>query len=56
MHDGALDMTKPALNESGPRFRRDPAEIAAIMDLRAKRAIDHVTALAWGKTARLCPI
>jgi SAM-dependent methyltransferase len=31
-------------------------EIAAIMDLRAKRAIDHVTGLAWGKTPRLCPI
>jgi len=44
------------VNERGPRFRRDPAEIAAIMDLRAKRAIDHVTALAWGKTARTCPI
>ncbi len=44
------------VNESGPRFRRDPAEIAAIMDLRAKRAIGHVTGLAWGKTARLCPI
>ena len=39
-----------------PSFRRDPAEIAAIMDLRAKRSIDHVTALAWGKTPRLCPI
>jgi SAM-dependent methyltransferase len=39
-----------------PSFRRDPAEIAAIMDLRAKRTIDHVTALAWGKTPRLCPI
>jgi hypothetical protein len=44
------------VKEGGPRFRRDPAEIAAIMDLRAKRAIDHVTALAWGKTPRTCPI
>ena len=44
------------VNERGPRFRRDQAEIAAIMDLRAKRAIDHVTTLAWGKTPRSCPI
>jgi len=51
MHEGAVSMT-----EGGPRFRRDPGEIAAIMDLRAKRAIDHVTGLAWGRTARLCPI
>lgn len=35
---------------------RTPDEIAAIMDLRARRAIDHVTALAWGKTPRDCPI
>lgn len=41
---------------SESRFRRDPDEIAAIMDRRAKRAIDHVTAHAWGKTPRLCPI
>ena len=33
-----------------------PAEIAAIMDFRAKRAIDHMTALAWGQTPRTCPI
>ena len=51
MHDGARKMT-----EGGKQFRRDPTEIAAIMDLRAKRAIDHVTGLAWGKTARTCPI
>ena len=35
---------------------RPASEIAAIMDKRARRAIDHVTALAWGKTPRLCPI
>ena len=26
------------------------------MELRARRAIDHVTALAWGRTPRECPI
>ncbi len=26
------------------------------MDLRAQRSIDHVTSVAWGKTARHCPI
>ena len=36
-----------------PAGTRSAAEIAAIMDFRAKRAIDHVTALAWGKTPRL---
>jgi len=51
MYDGVRSMTA-----SGPRFRRDPAEIAAIMDLRARRAIEHVTQLAWGKTRRVCPI
>ncbi len=51
LHDAASTVT-----ESGPRFRRDPAGIAAIMDLRAKRAIDHVTGLAWGRTPRLCPV
>jgi SAM-dependent methyltransferase len=51
MHDGMLNMTT-----AGTRFRRGPGEIAAIMDLRARRAIDHVTGLAWGKTPRLCPI
>lgn len=51
MHDGAAIMTGRE-----PRFRRDPSEIADIMDIRARRAIDHVTALARGKTARLCPI
>ena len=39
---------------TGPR--RSPEEIAALMELRARRAIDHVTALAWGRTERLCPI
>ncbi len=51
MQDGA-----PGMTPAGTGFRRDPAEIAAIMDLRAKRAIDHVTALAWGRTPRICPI
>lgn len=51
MQDGARPMTA-----SGPGFRRDPAEIAAIMDLRAQRAIDHVTAFAWGRTPRDCPV
>lgn len=35
---------------------RTPDEITAIMDRRAKRAIDHMTGLAWGRTPRLCPI
>ena len=26
------------------------------MEIRARRAIDHVTALAWGRTTRECPI
>ncbi len=51
MHDGA-----PGMTVNGPGFRRDPAEISAIMELRAQRAIDHVTALAKGKTPRDCPI
>jgi hypothetical protein len=41
-HSGEVTVT-----DGGPRFRRDPAEIAAIMDLRAKRAIDHVTGLGY---------
>ena len=51
MHDGAA-----MVKGSDTGFRRDPDEIAAIMDLRARRAIDHFTGLAWGKTPRLCPI
>ena len=39
-----------------PAGTRSPAEIAAIMDFRARRAIDHVTSLAWGKPPRHCPI
>jgi SAM-dependent methyltransferase len=39
-----------------PAGTRSPAEIAAIMDFRAKRAIDHITAIAWGQTPRTCPI
>jgi SAM-dependent methyltransferase len=35
---------------------RGAEEIALIMDRRARRSIDHVTALAWGKTPRTCPI
>jgi len=52
----ALHDTVGSMTQSGPRFRRDPAEIAAVMDLRAKRAIDHVTGLAWGGTVRNCPV
>jgi len=51
MQDGA-----PGMTATSPGFRRDPEAISAIMDLRAKRAIDHVTGLAWGKTPRLCPV
>lgn len=36
--------------------RRSAEEIARLMDLRARRAIDHVTALAWGRTPRACPV
>ena len=39
-----------------PPGQRDAAEIARIMDVRARRAIEHVTGLAWGKTERQCPI
>ena len=35
---------------------RPAEEIAAVMDKRARRAIDHMTGLAWGKTPRECPI
>lgn len=35
---------------------RDTDQIGAIMDLRAKRSIDHVTSLAHGGTDRTCPI
>jgi len=55
MYEG-LHETAGMVTQRGPRFRRDPAEIAAIMDLRARRAIDHVTGLAWGRTARNCPV
>jgi hypothetical protein len=55
MHDGTAK-DRPGMSEGAGRFRRDPAEIAAIMDLRARRSIDHVTGLAWGRTERLCPI
>jgi len=41
---------------SGMTPQRTQAEIAEIMDRRAKRSIDHVTALAWGRTPRECPI
>lgn len=36
--------------------RRPADEIAEKMDIRARRAIDHVSALAWGRTPRECPI
>ena len=36
--------------------RRTAEEIAALLDLRACRAIDHFTALARGRTPRLCPV
>ncbi len=36
--------------------RRSPEEIAAKMEIRARRSIDHVTALAWGRTPRECPV
>ncbi len=35
---------------------RSPEEIAEKLELRARRAIDHFTGLAWGGTPRLCPI
>lgn len=35
---------------------RSADEIREIMDRRARRAIDHMTALAWGRTPRDCPI
>ncbi|HUF86647.1 MAG TPA: methyltransferase domain-containing protein [Thermohalobaculum sp.] len=38
----------------GPR--RSPEEIRALMDLRARRAIEHFTGLARGRTPRLCPV
>lgn len=41
---------------SRTRFRQTPEEIGAIMELRARRAIDHFTGLAWGGTPRLCPV
>lgn len=36
--------------------RRSPAGIAEKIELRARRSIDHMTALARGQTARKCPI
>lgn len=35
---------------------RSPDEIRAVMDVRAHRAIEHFTALAWGRRPRLCPV
>lgn len=46
-------MNRPAAIRSPARSAE---EIAEIMDRRAKRAIDHMTKLAWGKTPRECPI
>lgn len=42
--------------QAGMPPRRSPEEIAEKMDLRARRAIDHVTSLAWGRTPRECPV
>lgn len=36
--------------------QRSLEEIRAKLDLRARRSIDHVTRLAWGRTDRECPI
>lgn len=47
MHDGAHPMTGPS---------RSPEEIRALMELRARRAVDHFTGLARGKTPRACPV
>lgn len=38
------------------RPRRAPEEIAATLELRARRAIEHFSALARGRTPRLCPV
>ena len=35
---------------------RTPQQMTEKMDIRAKRSIDHVTGLAFGKTERECPI
>ncbi len=48
-------MSAAAVHQTARKSRTD-VEIAEIMDRRAKRSIDHVTALAWGKTPRECPI
>ena len=42
--------------DPGPDIRRSPAEIAAKLELRARRAIDQFTARAWGGTDRECPV
>lgn len=42
------------LDPSG--IRRDPAGIAEKRELRARRAIEHMTRLAWGAVPRACPI
>ncbi len=49
-------MAERAQAMSGSRFRQTPEEIRAIMELRARRAIDHFTGLAWGRTPRECPV
>ena len=36
--------------------KRSAEEIAAKLELRARRSIGHFTALAWGQTPRECPI
>lgn len=47
MRDGARAMTAP---------RRSPGAIAAVLELRARRAIEHFSALARGRTPRECPV
>ena len=39
-----------------PPGTRDAQELAQVMDLRAKRAIDHVTQFAHGQNTKECPI
>lgn len=51
-------MNAPALKsrDKGGPFPRSPERIAELIELRAERAIAHVTSLAHGRTPRLCPI
>lgn len=49
-------MNAPAAIQGPQVTPRSDAEIREVMDRRAHRAIDHMTAFAWGKTPRHCPI